>query len=259
MSARIAWISLTPVKATRLHLVEEAELREAGIRGDRRFYLVSADGRLCSNKRHGPLQVVSADYDDGADVLTLGLPDSRELTGEVQRGAEVETTFHGQRRPARLVVGPWAEALSELAGEPLRLVEPALPATDRGRGGAATLLATTSLERLAQQLGVESVDPRRFRMNIGVEGVDAHAEDDWIGRRVRVGEAVVVPQGNVGRCAITTQNPATGRPDLDTLKALAAYRGDVESTEPLPFGIHAAVAEPGLIRVGDAVQPLAPR
>ena len=66
----------------------------------------------------------------------------------------------------------------------------------------------------------------------------------------------MIPQGNVGRCAITTQNPDTGRVDLDTLKALAVYRCDVETTEPLPFGIHAAVAEPGRVRVGDPVEVL---
>jgi uncharacterized protein YcbX len=60
----------------------------------------------------------------------------------------------------------------------------------------------------------------------------------------------------VGRCAITTQNPDTGKADLDTLKALAEYRGDVETTEPLPFGVHAAVAQPGRVRVGDLVEPL---
>lgn len=67
---------------------------------------------------------------------------------------------------------------------------------------------------------------------------------------------MVIPQGHVGRCAITTQNPDTGVADLDTLKALAAYRGDLETTEPLPFGVHAAVATPGRVRVGDPVQPL---
>ena len=97
-------------------------------------------------------------------------------------------------------------------------------------------------------LGVDAVDGRRFRMNFGVDGIEPHAEDGWLGRRVAVGEAVVVPQGNVGRCVVTTQNPDTGRTDLDTLKALAAYRGDVETTEPLPFGVHAAVAEPGRVR-----------
>jgi uncharacterized protein len=252
MSARVSWISLTPVKATKLHLVEEADLLESGVRGDRRFYFVTARGRLVSNKDYGPLQLVRADYE--GNVLSLRFADGEVLAGEVERGEEIETTFHKRPRPAHVVVGPWAGAVSELIGQPVRLVEPALPAQDRGRGGAATLLATSSLGRLARQLGVDSVDKRRFRMNFGVTGLGAHEEDGWRGRRVRIGEAVVIPQGHVGRCAITTQNPDTGCADLDTLKALAGYRRDTGSTEPLPFGIHAAVAEPGRVRVGDPVE-----
>jgi uncharacterized protein YcbX len=125
---------------------------------------------------------------------------------------------------------------------------------DRGRFGAATLLSLASLERLRVESGSESpVDRRRFRMTFGVDGVDAHEEDSWVGRRVRVGDALVVPIGNVGRCVITTQNPDTGVSDLDTLKGLAAYRRDIETTEPLPFGVHASVVEPGRVRVGDPV------
>ena len=257
MNARVSWISLTPVKATMLHLVDEAEVTESGIRGDRHFYLVTESGRLVSNKDYGPLQLVRADYDEAEDTLTMRLEDGTELSGEVERGAEVTTTFHKRPRSARLVLGPWSEAVSELMGEPVRLVEPEWPAPDRGRGGAATLLATTSLDRLAAQLGVDAIDHRRFRMNFGIEGVGAHEEDEWCGRRVRVGEAVVVPQGNVGRCVITTQNPDTGRTDLDTLKGLAGYRRDAETTEPLAFGVHAAVVEPGRVRVGDVVEPFA--
>jgi MOSC domain-containing protein len=55
---------------------------------------------------------------------------------------------------------------------------------------------------------------------------------------------------------VTTQNPDSGAPDLDTLKALADYRGDVETTEPLPFGVHVAVAQPGSVAFGDPVEPL---
>jgi len=254
MTARVAWISLTPVKATMLHLVDEAELLESGVRGDRRFYFVTERGRLLSNKDHGPLQLVRAEYDADADALSLRFADGEVVDGEVGRGEEIETIFHKQPRAARLVVGPWATAVSDVVGHPVRLVEPELPAPDRGRGGAASLLATTSLDRLAQELGVDAVDRRRFRMNFGVEGVEAHAEDAWRGRRLRVGDAVVIPQGNVGRCAITTQNPDTGQVDLDTLKALAGYRSGVETTEPLPFGIHAAVAQASRVRVGDPVE-----
>ena len=256
MTARVAWISFTPMKATMLHLVDEVELLESGVRGDRRFYLVSGRGRLISNKDHGPLQLVRAEYDEETDELSLHIPDGRDVAAAVERGEAVETTFHRRPRNARLVVGPWAEELSSLAGEPIRIVEPEWPAPDRGRGGAATLLATTTLDRLASQLGVDALDHRRFRMNFGIDGVDAHEEDAWRGRRVRVGEAVVIPQGNVGRCVITTQNPDTGRTDLDTLKGLAGYRSMIETTEPLPFGIHAAVAEPGRVRVGDPIELL---
>lgn len=256
MTARVSWIAFTPVKATMLHLVDEADLLESGVRGDRRFYFVTERGRLFSNKDHGPLQTVRAEYDAELDVLTLRFPNGDVVEAEVARGGEFETTFHKRPRAARLIAGPWADAASELIGRPVRLVEPEWPAPDRGRGGAATLLATSSLARLARRLGVDAIDGRRFRMNFGVEGVDAHEEDGWRGRRVQVGEAVLIPQGHVGRCVITTQNPDTGCTDLDTLKGLAAYRSDAETTEPLPFGIHAAVAEPGRVRVGDPVQLL---
>ncbi|HEV7640469.1 MAG TPA: MOSC domain-containing protein [Gaiellaceae bacterium] len=256
MSARVAWITRAPVKALALQQLEEAELGEGGVEGDRHFYLVGAAGRLISNKDFPAFQLIHASYDREQDVLTLTLTDGRNVTGAVERGEEVETRFHSRPRPARLVLGPWSDALSKLAGEPLRLVEPSTSGVDRGRNGAATLLATASLDTLGQVLGVDRVDGRRFRMNFGVEGLDPHEEDTWIGRRVQVGDAVVIPHGNVGRCVVTTQNPDTAISDLDTLKGLAAYRREVATTEPLPFGVHAAVARPGRVRVGDPVSLL---
>jgi uncharacterized protein len=258
MTARVSWISFTPVKALALEHVEEIDLLEAGLHGDRRFFLVDEHNRLVNNKGtgRGPLQLVHARYDEDANELTLRLADGREISGRAERGEELTTNFHKRPKLARRVEGPWDEALSELAGEQVRLVAAEHGAADRGRGGAVTLLANASLEALAGELGVDEVDCRRFRMNFGIEGLEPHAEDAWIGKRLALGAAVVVPQGNVGRCAITTQNPDTGIADLDTLKALAAYRGDLETTEPLPFGVHAAVAQAGRVRVGDTVQPL---
>jgi uncharacterized protein len=258
MTARVSWISFTPVKALALEHVEEIDLLESGPRGDRRFYLVDQRNRLVNNKgaRRGALQLVHARFDEEANELTLRLADGRELASEAEPGEELQTSFHSQTKAARFVAGPWDAVLSELVGEPLRLVAAEHRAPDRGRGGAATLLAEASLAALAGELGVRAVDSRRFRMNFGVDGLEAHAEDGWVGKRVAIGDAVVVPQGHVGRCAITTQNPDTGLPDLDTLKALAAYRGDLEVSEPLPFGVHAAVATAGRVRVGDPVRPL---
>jgi uncharacterized protein YcbX len=126
-------------------------------------------------------------------------------------------------------------------------------AVDRTRGHVS-LVSRASLEELGRQGGQQdAADGRRFRMLFELDGCAPHDEDAWVKRHVRIGEALVRIRGDVGRCAITTQNPDTGKADLDTLKALAAYRGQVETTEPLPFGVHAAVAEPGRVRVGDPI------
>jgi uncharacterized protein YcbX len=57
----------------------------------------------------------------------------------------------------------------------------------------------------------------------------------------------------VGRCLITSRDPDTGVVDLPTLDILRDYRRDLDTTEPLPFGIYGRVLAPGTIRVGDAV------
>jgi uncharacterized protein YcbX len=256
VGASVAWISFCPVKGLALQQLDECELTAAGVAGDRQFFLVDENDRLVNSKGLGILQQIVPRYDESADLLALTFPDGKTVAEHVSCNGAVEARFWGTTVRVRVVEGPWSEAISELAGRGLRLVRAPGPAPDRLRSGAATLLGTGSLRAMGRMLGVDDVDGRRFRMNFGIDGLNEHEEDEWLGRRVRLGETVVVPQGNVGRCAVTTQNPDTGAPDLDTLNALAAYRDDVESTEPLPFGIYVAVAEPGRVRVGDDVSPL---
>jgi uncharacterized protein YcbX len=255
VSLRVAWISHCPVKGLAVRQLDECDLNEAGIAGDREFFLVDECGRLVNSKGLGVLQQIVPRHDRDAGSLTLAFPDGTTVSQEVGHNGSLGARFWGETVEVSVVEGPWSEAISDFAGRDLRLVRAPGPATDRRRSGAATLLGTGSLHALARILGEDEVDERRFRMNFGIEGLGEHQEDEWLGRRVRLGEAVVVPQGNVGRCAVTTQNPDTGAPDLDTLKALAAYRGVIETTEPLPFGVYAAVAQPGQVRVGDPVEP----
>jgi hypothetical protein len=255
MSLRVAWISHCPVKGLAIRQLDACELTEAGISGDREFFLVDENGRLVNSKGLGALQQIVPRHDRAAGTLTLEFPDGTTVSQEVGFDGSVGANFWGDTVEVRVVAGPWSEAISDFADRELRLVGGSGPAPDRRRSGAATLLGTGSLQALARALGEEAVDERRFRMNFGIDGLGEHGEDEWLGRRVRLGDAVVVPQGNVGRCAVTTQNPDSGAPDLDTLKALAAYRQDVETTEPLPFGVYAAVAEPGSVHIGDSVEP----
>jgi uncharacterized protein YcbX len=260
MSGTIAWISYAPVKGLALLQPSEVELTECGVADDRRFHVIDARGRLTNGKRLGALVQVAAHWDEASGRLTLRFPDGAEVSSVVEPslGEENTTIFYGRPVRGHELVGPWSAALSEFVGEPLRLVQPdaAGAGIDRGRGGAVSLLSVASLPGLGAAAGVDGpVDERRFRMLLGVGGVAAHAEDSWIGRQVRIGEAVVVPRGHVGRCLITSRDPDTGRPDMDTLGALRSYRGDLDTTEPLPFGVFGEVVRPGRVAVGDAVAP----
>jgi uncharacterized protein len=238
----------------RLLSVDAVELDTTGIRGDRRFYLVDDEGGLVNAKRVPRLLAVQAAAENGR--LRLRLPDDTTVEADVQLGERIETIFYGRPVAGRIVEGPWGEALSELAGRSIRVArtEREGDGVDRGRVAGATLVSTGSLEALGAAAGVtRPVDGRRFRMTIGVDGVEPHAEDGWIGHQVRVGGALVAVRAHVGRCAVTTRDPDTGVRDLDTLGAIGEYRADVVTREPLPFGVWCEVLEPGPIAVGDSV------
>ncbi len=257
MRGSVAWITIAPVKSLALVHRDEVELEPFGVPENRRFYLVDDNGRMINGKVVGPLVRVVPDYDEESGSLALRLPGGDVVAGNVAEGEHLTTSFFGRPVAGRVVDGPWSEALSGLAGRSLRLVRTEEPGHGADRGGRAgvSLVGTASLEALANAAGVERVDGRRFRMLFGVDGVPPHAEDGWIGRRLRIGDAVVRLRGNVGRCAVTTQNPETGVPDLDTLRVLGGYRGDVETSEPLPFGVWGEILEPGSVRLGDPVEP----
>jgi MOSC domain-containing protein len=61
--------------------------------------------------------------------------------------------------------------------------------------------------------------------------------------------------GQVARCAITTQNPKTRRPDFDTLRVIKVYRG-VRERKLTGFGVYGEVAERGHVRLGDPIDRL---
>jgi hypothetical protein len=259
MAITVTALRTTPVKALRIGTADAIELGPAGARGDRAFYLVDEQAAMVNGKRLGALQTVTAEYDHAGGVLALRFADGERTEAPVRLGPELATTFFGMERRARLLDGPWAEALSRRLGRELRLVADG-SAVDRGPVGAISLVSRGSLERLAGAEGPARADPnapvdaRRFRMLIEIDGVEPHAEDGWLGRELEVGAARLRIHGNVGRCVTTTRGPESGEVDLPTLKMLATYRTDMETTEPLPFGVHGEVLEGGVVRLGDEVR-----
>jgi uncharacterized protein YcbX len=254
--ATVTRIQIAPVKALGLVFPDAVDLGVDGVIGDRRFWMTDADGRLMNNKRIGPLVLIRPEWDEGTRELTLAFPDGSTVAGTVELGESTEPIIYGEPLRSRPVLGPWQQALSDFAAEPLSLWWSEHGAVDRGRhGGVASLISRGSLARIGEVAETGPLDGRRFRMLIEVDGVDPHAEDAWIGRRVQVGEAQIRFNGDVGRCLVTSQNPDTGVTDVDTLGALARYRRE-GVTEPLPLGVYGEVVEPGRVRIGDNVTPL---
>ena len=161
----------------------------------------------------------------GYGTLALTLGGTHRVEAEVELSDAVSTRFFSRIRTgaagARSIRrGAVASTSGGRCGSYGRA-----SAVDRGAGGAASLVSRASLERLAAETETGGpIDARRFRMLIEVDGLAAHEEDDWVGRSVRVGDAVIRWRGHVGRCVITSRDPDTGVVDLPTLNMLAAYR-----------------------------------
>jgi uncharacterized protein YcbX len=253
----VSRISVAPVKGLGLVHPEDVMLELHGVRENRRFHIVDVEGRRFNQLRNGALVQIRPAYDADSERLTLHFPDGSVADGEVSLGPEVATDFYGRPVIGNYVEGPWSGALSAWAGRPLRLVQsPPGLAADRARGHVS-LISTASLAELGRQ-GEQAgpVDGRRFRMLFELDGCTPHEEDGWIKRNVRIGNAVVRLRGDVGRCAITTQNPETGEPDFDTLSTISQYRGFTENEagrRHLPFGVYGEVVEPGRVSKGDSV------
>jgi uncharacterized protein YcbX len=119
-------------------------------------------------------------------------------------------------------------------------------------GAPVSLVTTSSLGLLAQRVGgpVDSAQLRAtFTVDTGEE--PAHVEDDWIGRRLRIGSTEVEVRSVLPRCALVDLDPLSGTRRQRVLTALAGYRR--HAAEVL-FGVDAVVTDPGRVRLGDRVE-----
>jgi uncharacterized protein len=250
----VSRLAITPVKGLALSHPDEVTLTRTGVPENRRFFLVDDRGKLHPGTKDGPLYGVRAETDPEGTRLKLAFADGRVLDEEVKLGEAGVTPFWERPVRGHVVEGPWSDALSDLLGRRVRLMRAEDP------GGAfdawpVSLLSDASLEQLARRSGRDHVDGRRFRMLVHIAGTRPHEEDEWIGRRVRIGETVVHVTEQDARCRMTTRNPDTGVKDFDTVREIRDYRG-LRNGKHADFGVYADVEEPGRIRVGDPVEPL---
>lgn len=252
--ARVCAIHLSPVKSLGLAGCERATITAEGIPGDRAFVVLDAQNQVATLRRYGRLAQASSRFDPHSGRLALLMPGEVVVEGTVSGGSRQTVLLFGRYLRGLVVEGPWADALSELVGRPLRLmrVDEGGPAQD---AHAMSLLSRESLQELADRGRLDRTpDPRRFRNTLLIEGGQPHGEDEWVGRDVRAGEAVLRIAERDARCALTTRNPDTGERDLDTLRLINSYRSS--SDGEICFGVYADVVSPGSVAVGDTVEPI---
>lgn len=115
-----------------------------------------------------------------------------------------------------------------------------------------SLITTETIAELGERIGI-SLDVARFRPNILVETRSGmpFAEDDWVGRVLRIGSTRLRIDKRDGRCAVITIDPATTERNPQILRWVARERHGC-------LGVYGTTCEPGGMAVGDAVLLQAP-
>jgi len=112
-----------------------------------------------------------------------------------------------------------------------------------------SIFAVQSAKKLGEETGT-NVDKRRFRANVYVDltNADGFAEDQFVGKTLRIGSKVVVSVlERDPRCMMITLDPDTAEKTPAILKQVAqAHEGMA--------GVYGAVLMEGMIRKGDSVE-----
>lgn len=282
---QIAAIHRYPVKSMLGERLERAELTDQGIAGDRGWALKDeVRGALTGAKRFAELMTYSARYLEEptstkrspavaiqARGRTLKSSDgdvndslSRLLGHPVSLWpllpAEVEAHYRRQPLPEGTdIEAVLREVFARTPEEPLPDVSqfPEILSTHESPPGTyfdafplllITRSALTELERRAREAGNTSLfDARRFRPNLLIDTADAgFIEDGWIGRELRIGDAIIKVEMPCPRCIMTTHGFEDLPKDPKVMRALVQHHGG-------DLGVYASVVQPGIIEQGAAI------
>ena len=114
-----------------------------------------------------------------------------------------------------------------------------------------SMFSLQSARQLAEETGTP-MDKRRFRANVYVDLTSAQgfAENDLVGRSLRIGPKVVVTiLERDPRCMMITLDPDTGEKEPAILKKVAQAHAGMA-------GVYGAVLVEGMIHKGDSVELL---
>lgn len=265
MDIRLSAIHLYPVKGMRGVSARRAAVENQGLRGDRRWVVVGADGTFLSQRTHPRLAVLSAVI--RGQGLELSAPGRRAIRIDPPSGQDrIAVTVWNDSLEAAAADGAADSWLSDFLEVPCRLaymddsrLRPISSAAGRpgeyvsfADGYPLLLISEASLEDLNGRLS-EPLPMDRFRPNLVVTGCEPFAEDSW--SRISVGEVVFRTAGQCARCSVTTVDQESGtRNSAEPLRTLASFR---KTDKGVVFGVNLIPEQPGPLVLGDGVTLLA--
>jgi hypothetical protein len=199
------------------------------------------DGATIGSGSHDAARRLSDLFGRPVSLRSLG-PAGSEAAPRINSAEDTEEAF---RAIMGVLPGEPMADLSELTPDRLRLLRQgnffdALP---------IHILTRTTLRTLANHAPESIWDERRFRPNmlIDTDVADGYPELDWLGRRLRVGDAVFEIAMGCPRCVMTTR-ASDGLPEDHRI-----MRTLVRETRHIA-GVYVSVAAEGEVRVGDGVE-----
>jgi uncharacterized protein YcbX len=245
----VSRLGLTPLKGTRHRDLEHVDLTLDGPVGDRVFCLVDPTrGRVLRTVENPSLMRTEVGWQGG--VQTAALPGATVEDVPIGTGEKIEVDYWGRSAALEVVAGPWAAAYSDFLGHDVVLARSTRPG-EIVYGGSVSLVTSSSLDRVARDVG--PVDDAQFRATFTLDtaGEAAFVEDTWVGGTLHLGEATIEVRSVLPRCAVVDLDPVTGERAADVLKSLAGYRRDLGE---IVFGVDAVVTRPGRVEVGATVE-----
>ncbi|MFM8972883.1 MAG: MOSC domain-containing protein [Actinomycetota bacterium] len=238
-----------PVKSMQGHPVDVISVGPLGVVGDRSVGLIDREaGRLASAKRFGRLLEATGHEDE------IVLPDGLRVALDAADAADRLSAWLGHAvEPAR--VGPDTEQQYQMTLDPpndeAEFFDIPAPKGTFFDWAPVHIVSAATLAHCAAARPDLDWDIRRFRPNIVIGGaLEPFAEDGWVGRDLRLGGAVLTVRQPTVRCAM----PLRAQPGLERQPGLFSAMNDLNAAFPNHLGVYLDVAEPGEVRIGDAVE-----
>jgi len=272
---RIERLFVYPIKSCAAVEVREAIITETGLEFDRAWAVVDEDGEFVSQREFPRMALIQPRLRHADMMLRapgmLALHVGLNEVEEPMRARVWDDVVQAYDMGA--VAAQW---FSDFLGARLRLVrfdpdhrrladmkwtDGREVTTQFADGFPLLLTSEASIPPLNDRLaasGRVAVGMERFRPNVVLSGLPAHAED--AARRIVVqtdeGEVDLRPCKPCGRCQIPEIDPATGEATGGVLAALASYRKTPSIAGAVAFGMNAFVASGAerTLRVGQAVR-----